>query len=132
MTLFRTMYTPSDFDAAQTFWSDICGLDVVASWDDDSGRGAVFQAPGSQIEIFGSHEPEPEPRPDHPHQPRRLTGALGAGVAWEVDDVDGVVAAMVERGASVHAEPADRPWGMRMATVVGPDEALVSVFTMIS
>ncbi len=131
MTLFRTMYTPSDFDAAHAFWSDVCALGVVASWDDDSGRGAVFQAPGSQIEIFGARPPEPEPRPDHPHQPRRLTGALGAGVAWEVDDVDATFLAMVAKGATAVAEPTDRPWGMRMATIAGPDEVLVSVFASL-
>lgn len=128
MSLFRTMYTPSDFDAAHDFWSGVCDLGVVTSWDDETGRGAIFQAPGAQIEIFGTRAPEPGPRADHPHQPARLTGALGAGVAWEVADVDATFDTMAARGVTVLAEPTDRPWGMRMATVAGPDDVIVSVF----
>jgi lactoylglutathione lyase len=131
MSLFRAMYAPTDFDRAAMFWADQCGLAVVASWDDD-GRGAIFQAPGAQVEIFGAAPGAGNGAsdPERPHRPPRLTGPAGVAMAWEVDDVDATFAAMVERGAHGVAEPADRPWGMRMATVQGPDAVLVSVFSL--
>lgn len=131
MSVFRAMYAPADFDRAARFWGDQCGLAVVDSWDDD-GRGAIFQAPGAQIEIFGSAPDAPVGvvDPERPHRPPRLTGPAGVAMAWEVDDVDAVFVAMVERGVDPVAEPADRPWGMRMATVGGPDDVLVSVFSL--
>lgn len=131
MSLFRAMYAPSDFDRAVTFWAHQCGLAMVASWDDD-GRGAIFQAPGAQVEIFGpaSGSDSSAADPERPHRPPRLTGPAGVAMAWEVDDVDATFAAMVDRGATGVAEPADRPWGMRMATVRGPDAVLVSVFAL--
>lgn len=131
MSLFRAMYAPADFDRAVSFWADQCGLAVVASWDDD-GRGAIFQAPGAQVEIFGAAPGTGNSSVDaeRPHRPPRLTGPAGVALAWEVDDVDATYAAMVARGAQGVAEPADRPWGMRMATVEGPDAVLVSVFSL--
>jgi lactoylglutathione lyase len=131
VSLFRAMYAPADFDRAFAFWNDQCGLEVVGSWEDD-GRGAIFQAPGAQVEIFGA-APGAGPGladPDRPHRPALLDGPAGVALAWEVDDVDATFAAMIERGAHGVAEPADRPWGMRMATVEGPDGVLVSVFSL--
>jgi lactoylglutathione lyase len=37
------------------------------------------------------------------------------------DDVDGAVAHLREAGVRVVAEPADRPWGERVASVADPD-----------
>ncbi len=42
-----------------------------------------------------------------------------------VDDVDAVFASLVAGGAAVVAEPADQPYGERVATVRGPGGGLV-------
>lgn len=125
MSLFRFMYSPPDFDAAATFFGEVLDLDVVASWDDD-GRGAIFQAPGAQVEIFAG-----APSPDRPHRPGSASAPVPLGLGWEVDDVDGWVTSVEARGADVVSPAADRPWGMRAATVRGPDGALVTGFELL-
>jgi catechol 2,3-dioxygenase-like lactoylglutathione lyase family enzyme len=125
VSLFRFMYSPPDFDAAAVFFAEVVGLDVVASWDDD-GRGAIFQAPGAQIEIFAG-----APSRDRPHRPATAAEPLPVGLAWEVDDVDGWIAAIAGRGGEVVATATDRPWGMRAATVRGPDGALITGFELL-
>lgn len=125
MTLFRFMYSPPDFDAAAEFFRDVLGLEVVGAWDDD-GRGAIFQAPAAQIEIFAG-----PPSPDRPHRPASATAPVPVGLAWEVADVDGWVDSLTARGAQIVAPAIDRPWGMRAATVSGPDGVLVTGFELI-
>ncbi|MDW3212465.1 MAG: VOC family protein [Ilumatobacteraceae bacterium] len=125
MSLFRVMYSPDDFDAAAHFFQEVLGLGVVGSWDDD-GRGAIFQAPAAQIEIFGGPA-----SPERPHRPDPAAGPVPIGLAWEVVDVDGWTETVVARGAELVAPPVDRPWGMRAATVCGPDGLLVTGFELI-
>lgn len=128
MTLFRCMYAPVDFDAARAFFGHALALEVVAEWDDD-GRGAIFQAPGAQVELFESAPIRDSAADDErPHRPTPSADEPAMAMAWEVDDVDAAVAAIRERGGVVRSEPADRPWGMRMATIAGPDGVRVSLF----
>ncbi|MGB0112964.1 MAG: VOC family protein [Ilumatobacteraceae bacterium] len=126
MTLLRVMFSPTDFGEAVRFFTEIVELDLVASWDDD-GRGAIFQAPGAQIELFGSGPADA----DHPHRPAQPTGSLDVGVAWEVDDVDATATRIIARGAAMISPPTDRPWGMRSTTIAGPDGLLVTLFQLI-
>jgi lactoylglutathione lyase len=52
-------------------------------------------------------------------------GALGDGVRFEmfvyVDEVDSAVKRLRDSGTSVLREPADMPWGERVAYVADPD-----------
>lgn len=43
------------------------------------------------------------------------------------DDVDAAVAELQEAGVRVIAEPADQPWGERVASVADPDGYLVHI-----
>jgi lactoylglutathione lyase len=46
-----------------------------------------------------------------------------------VDDVDSAVSELRVRGASVLREPADMPWGERVAFVTDPEGNVVSLAT---
>jgi len=64
--------------------------------------------------------------------PRTLAGIEpGPGPRHElfvyVDDVDGTVAALRATGTAVVREPADMPWGERLAWLVDPEGNLVSL-----
>lgn len=66
-------------------------------------------------------------------------GKLGLGVAEDAvqsastalwlytDDVDDAVARLREAGVRVIAEPADQPWGERVASVADPDDFIVHI-----
>ncbi len=66
-------------------------------------------------------------------------GKLGLGATEEpvqsastslwlyADDVDAAVAELQEAGVRVIAEPADQPWGERVASVADPDGYLVHI-----
>jgi catechol 2,3-dioxygenase-like lactoylglutathione lyase family enzyme len=57
--------------------------------------------------------------------------AAGDRVAlvFRVDDVDGALAEVRERGAPVVADPQDRPdWGLRVAHVRDPDGNLIELY----
>lgn len=56
------------------------------------------------------------------------SGAGGPFALWAyVDDCDAAVERLRATGVSVLAEPADQPWGERMATVADPDGNQVMV-----
>jgi lactoylglutathione lyase len=66
------------------------------------------------------------------NSPRVLAGVEpGPGPRHElfvyVDDVDSTVATLREAGADVVREPADMPWGERVAFVADPEGNLVSL-----
>lgn len=61
----------------------------------------------------------PSPSPD-----------AGPFALWAyVDDCEAVVERLRSAGATVLVEPADQPWGERMATVLDPDRNRVMVAT---
>ena len=126
MALFRFLFQPSDYDAAVHFFAETMGLPVVHSWDDD-GLGTILQAPGAQIELFGSNgvnDPDPAERP---HRPTGAGDGIDVGLLWEVDDVDALAERLAGLGVEIVSGPTDQPWGMRSMTVRGPDRILLTV-----
>lgn len=129
MAVFRFMYRPQDFEGAVAFYGDTLGLGIVDQWDDD-GRGIIFQAPGAQVELFGTGSDGSDSTP-RPHRPASPDGSLAAGLAWQIDDADAEHDRLVGLGVPVVAEPENQPWGMRNFTVTGPDGVLITLFQML-
>ncbi len=50
---FRVVLRARDFDATNRFYGEILGLPHLRRWDDDSGRGVLYQAGTALIEILG-------------------------------------------------------------------------------
>ncbi|MDX1503021.1 MAG: VOC family protein [Thermoanaerobaculia bacterium] len=51
---FRTVVRAKSFEGTCRFYGDVMGLPRLHSWDDESGRGARFQAGTGVIEVLGS------------------------------------------------------------------------------
>ena len=58
-------------------------------------------------------------------RPQRPAAGHRIELCVYVDDVDAAVAAVRSAGATIVAEPADQPWGERVAYVEDPDGNLV-------
>jgi len=50
---FRTIIRARDFDRSNRFYGETLGLPQLSSWDNERGRGAMFQAGNGVIEILG-------------------------------------------------------------------------------
>jgi catechol 2,3-dioxygenase-like lactoylglutathione lyase family enzyme len=103
--LARVIVSVADLERALRLYRDVLGLEGQA------GGGFARLALG-EVELL-LHERE--------SVPSDLSVAAGILVA----DVDATVAAWVAAGGSVVDEPADQPWGERMAVVRDADGHLV-------
>ena len=50
---FRVVLRARDFVSTNRFYGEVLGLPGLASWDDESGRGALYQAGTALVEIRG-------------------------------------------------------------------------------
>jgi lactoylglutathione lyase len=57
----------------------------------------------------------------------RPVAAASTSIWLYTDDVDAAVADLREAGVRIVAEPVDRPWGERVASIVDPDGYVVHV-----
>lgn len=119
MADFRFLFTARDYERSVAFYTEILGLPVASSWDDPDGRGTLATAATGQIEILEHTGPGAAPR------------AEGVRIAWEVDDIDGVIDRYRAAGVTVVEEVADRPWGHRNATILDPDGLRITLFSVI-
>lgn len=100
----------ADTKAAQTFYGDVLGLDIVM----DHGWIVTFAAPEAsapQVSIAakgGSGTPVPD-------------------ISIEVDNLDEVLAGMQEAGFRIEYGPAVEPWGVRRFYVRDPFGKLVNI-----
>jgi catechol 2,3-dioxygenase-like lactoylglutathione lyase family enzyme len=102
----------SDLERAVRFYTDVLGLHLRASHAGPSGDSAEVEAPGVKILLHESAGPA---------QPRRA-GATSAhiGIAFEVADLDGAMAALRRRGAEFAPDIEEDP-EFRTATCLDPD-----------
>lgn len=95
-----------DVEAATAFYRTLTGTEPVSAWP----GGAVFDLGGTTLMIPETYDPEPDELPPE----------------IAVDDVDAVVAGLVDRGLSPEREPMDYDWG-RSAYLRDPVGTLVEV-----
>lgn len=50
---FRVVLRALDFDATCKFYGDVMALPKLRTWEQESGRGALFQAGSGLIEVLG-------------------------------------------------------------------------------
>ena len=99
-----------DIAAARRFYQDVLGLDVLMDmgWIATYGSSEEMTVQISFMSEGGSGTPVPD-------------------LSIEVEDVDGVLAAMKKAGFAIEYGPADEPWGVRRFYVRDPFGKLVNI-----
>ncbi len=119
MLFLHTMLRVRDLDAALDFFVDKLGLREVRRRDSESGRFTLVflatGAPGDSAELELTHNWDQQ----EPYSVGRSFGHL----AFEVDDIYAVCAALKESGVTILRPPRDG----RMAFVRSPDEHSVEL-----
>jgi lactoylglutathione lyase len=99
----------SDVPRSLRFYTELLGFRVTFSFDGDDGQ-PVFASleleDGTKLAIGG---------------PKEHVESGSVAIWLYADDVDAEVAELQRAGVDVIAEPADRPWGERVASVSDPD-----------
>lgn len=97
-----------DIGQALTFYRDLLGGEVVYQYPDDGPPGYVSVRLGSTSIGLGLDADA-------------AAGASRIALWMYTDDVDSAVERMRAAGTPVLDEPADQPWGERVAKVADPD-----------
>jgi lactoylglutathione lyase len=99
----------SDVSRSLRFYTELLGFRVTFSFDGDDGK-PVFASleldDGTKIAIGG---------------PKEDVSSGSVAIWLYTDDVDAAVADLRQEGVEVIAEPEDKPWGERVASVSDPD-----------
>jgi lactoylglutathione lyase len=109
--LFPILSTP-DLPGAVRFYRDLLGCEVVYRFPADGEPVYVGLALGASRLGIGA---------DPPGEPRRPASGSRFALWVYAVDCDAAVERLRAQGVAVLAEPADQPWGERMAEVADPD-----------
>lgn len=103
----------SDLGRSLDFYRDLLGFTVMYSFpDDDDPQFVSLAIDGGKLALGASHQ---------------AVQSASTSIWLYVDDVDEAVADLRDAGVPVLAEPADQPWGERVASVADPDGYVVHV-----
>lgn len=104
----------ADLDASQDFYSR--AFELEPSWSDEKSVG--FTLGSIVLNLLVNSE---GPRLVTPVAPAEPTSGPRSQLAIWVDDIDTAVEVLRDRGVVFDTDPADKPWGMRVATFHDPD-----------
>ncbi|HJQ04197.1 MAG TPA: VOC family protein [Nocardioides sp.] len=105
--LHRVIVSVSDLPRSRRFYVDLLGLDPQERMGD-----AQLLSIGDGVELLL-------------HQRETLPSDLSISASFGVEDLDGTCARWAAVGGAIVDEPADQPWGERMAVVRDPDGHLI-------
>jgi len=117
-TAFPIVYC-DDLPRSLRFYRDLLGFRVTFSHPEQGEPGFVALQLGEGAELALADVRDPEAVPLHGKTVRPASGH-GFELCVYADDVDDAVTALRAAGVPVLAEPADQPWGDRMAYVEDP------------
>ena len=105
-----------DQDQALDFYVGVLGLEVATDVDLGFMRWLTVRVPGDDKEILLERPGPPSHDPRTAEQVRELVakGAGGGWIGFQVEDVDGVHAELVERGVEITQPPTDMGYGRDM------------------
>jgi lactoylglutathione lyase len=105
----------SDVPRSLRFYTELLGFRRTFSFEGDDGQ-PVFASleleDGTKLAIGG---------------PKEAVESGSVAIWLYTDDVDAAVAELQRAGVEVIAEPVDRPWGERVASVSDPDGFTVHI-----
>ncbi|MDR6784617.1 catechol 2,3-dioxygenase-like lactoylglutathione lyase family enzyme [Pedobacter africanus] len=109
--IVSNMFT-SDFKAAEVFYKDILGLELLMDhgWIQTYGSSDLMSVQLSFATEGGSDTPVPD-------------------LSIEVDNVDEALEKFVEAGFQIEYGPADEPWGVRRFYVRDPFGRLINILS---
>ena len=113
------MLSAADVAASLAFYGELLGGEEVYRFPEDDPVFVTLRLGDSEIGIGGVAEAPVHGRPQRPATGHRIE------LCVYVDDVDEAVEAARATGAAVVLEPADQPWGERIAYLADPDGNLV-------
>ena len=117
-TAFPIVYC-DDLPRSLRFYRDLLGFRVTFSHPEQGEPGFVALQLGEGAELALADVRDPDAVPLHGKTVRPASGH-GFELCVYADDVDDAVSALRAAGVRVLAEPADQPWGDRMAYVEDP------------
>jgi trans-2,3-dihydro-3-hydroxyanthranilate isomerase len=122
----RVALTATDFDTLRSFYCDGLGLEPAPLWT-IADEGAVLLKLGrATLEIFDEAHAAVV---DQIEAGRRVSGPIR--FALEVPDVDGAVARLIARGATLVRGPFVTPWRHRNARLEAPDGLQITLFQVL-
>ena len=103
-----------DLGAALRWLADAFGLREHLRWTDEDGvvRHGEMRVDGAYVELSMASDERPNPR---------TLGRSSHALVVLVDDVDAHCERARARGATIVAEPEDKPWGLRQYTASDPE-----------
>jgi lactoylglutathione lyase len=113
------MLSAADFEASLRFYRDLLGGVEAFRFPEDDPAFVTLRFGDSELGIGAMRGAPLHGEPQRPASGHRIELCL------YVDDVDTTVAAARSAGRRVVLEPADQPWGERVAYVADPDGNLV-------
>ena len=117
-TAFPIVYC-DDLPRSLRFYRDLLGFRVTFAHPEQGEPGFVALQLGEGAELALADVRDPDAVPLHGKTVRPASGH-GFELCVYADDVDDAVSALRAAGVRVLAEPADQPWGDRMAYVEDP------------
>jgi lactoylglutathione lyase len=121
----RVVLTVDDLDAAVPFYRDALGLDAVAAWGNDGGRGVLLAAGNATLELFDEAQADAV---DRIEVGRRVAGPVR--LAFGIDDSAEAAGRLADAGGDPLAEPVETPWGDRNVRVRAPDGMQLTLFSV--
>ncbi len=98
------------FDEVKRLYKDILGIPLA----EENENFIMFETEGSRLAFHRLKKAPPLERPT-------------AELHLEVRDVDEIYAALRQKGVGFNEEPANRPWGTRMASFKDPEGYTVEI-----
>ena len=118
-TVFPIVYC-DDLRRSLAFYRDLLGFRVTFAHPEQGEPGFVALQLGEGAELALADVSDPDAVHAHGKVVRPASGH-GFELCIYADDVDAAVADLRAAGVPVLAEPADQPWGDRMAYVEDPE-----------
>lgn len=119
----RVAITAQDFEAAREFYGDKLGLAVVEEWSREDGRGVIFAAPKTTVEVLDEAQSS---FVDEVEAGGIASGHVRLAVATE--DVNETSKTLERAGANPLGEAVETPWGDFNLRLEAPDGVQVTLF----
>ena len=120
----RLVLTVDDLDGAARFFRDGLGLNQIAVFENDGGRGLLLDAGHATLELFDERQAGAI---DQIEVGRRVAGKMR--LAFRTPDSEALALRLRSAGAKSIGGPVETPWGDRNVRLVGPESVQLTLFT---
>jgi lactoylglutathione lyase len=120
----RVAVTVADFEEALRFYRDTFGLPAEAIWENEGGRGMLFDAGRATLEILSTEQAKFVDQIE-------VGKPVGARVrlALRVEDSEATAERLTAGGAELLGGPVTTPWDDRNVRLRAPDGMQLTLFS---